>query len=429
MMLQKYKLRCRGCNTIYEDDGYMLECSNMHSPALLFSEYAATQFDCLEKYEGIFRYANWLPISRVLPGAGSTITYRSKPLCRLLELPNLWIAFNGYWPEKDAWLQTATFKEIEAYTVLARLPQEENQQVCVVASAGNTAAAFAWICSLQHRDCLIVLPASGLPKMHFMERLDPCVKIVVLNGSADYYDAIMLAERVARTEGFFLEGGVKNVARRDGLGTILLNAVETIGQLPHYYFQSIGSGTGAIAVHDIATKLVQDGRFGRTVPRLMLSQNAPFAPMYRSWKARQRDLIPLNRTEGKKQIQQIIANVLSNQHPAYSVRGGVFDILAESGGDMLTADNHETQHALHLFAEVEGIDIDPAAGVALATLIKAAQHNQIEKDALILLNITGGGANRRCLHEKLIPAIPALEINEQEVSEEEIVEKVVSLCD
>ncbi len=49
-------------------------------------------------------------------------------------------------------------------------------------------------------------------------------------------------------------------------------SVETIGQLPDYYFQAIGSGAGAIAAWEAATRLVEDGRFGCTVPSLMLSQ-------------------------------------------------------------------------------------------------------------------------------------------------------------
>jgi cysteate synthase len=90
--------------------------------------------------------------------------------------------------------------------------------------------------------CLIIIPTSGLNRMQFIEPLAPCVKIVTLTGFTDYYDAIVLASRVAQHSNFILEGGVKNVGRRDGLGTTLLSAVETIGQLPDYYFQAVGSG-------------------------------------------------------------------------------------------------------------------------------------------------------------------------------------------
>lgn len=163
--------------------------------------------------------------------------------------------------------------------------------------------------------------------MLFTRRLDPCVKIVSLTGNVDYYDAILLGNQVAQEPGFILEGGIKNVARRDGLAITLLSAVETIGRLPDYYFQAIGSGAGGIAVHEAACRFVRDGRFGQHPPRLMLSQNTPFTPIYYSWRAGQRRFIDLHRDEGKKQIQQITAQVLSNQRPPYSISGGVFDVL------------------------------------------------------------------------------------------------------
>ena len=45
-------------------------------------------------------------------------------------------------------------------------------------------------------------------------------------------------------------------------------------------------------------------------------------------------------------------------------------MLLWSRGDMLVATNQETLAASRLFNQSEGIDIDPAAAVALATLIK-----------------------------------------------------------
>ncbi|HJT58397.1 MAG TPA: pyridoxal-phosphate dependent enzyme, partial [Ktedonobacteraceae bacterium] len=275
--------------------------------------------------------------------------------------------------------------------------------------------------------CLIIIPESGLQRLQFREPLDPCVKIVSLSGFVDYYDAITLAAHISKLDGFFPEGGAKNVARRDGLGTALLNAVETIGQLPDYYFQAIGSGAGAIAVHETAKRLVNDGRFGRRCPRLMLSQNLPFAPIYFSWKAKQRGLISFGRDEGKRQIQQIAAHVLSNQQPPYALRGGVFDVLHESQGDMLVADNCETLDAVRLFRESEGIDIDPAAGVALATLLKAVASGQIDRKALVLLNITGGGWDRNRQDNRLIAVEPALQIQMCETAVESILEKIVRL--
>jgi cysteate synthase len=421
-----YRLRCSVCGAVFGDDGFVLQCPVEHTHGLLVTDYLAKQFEREEHDESIYRYWRWLPIVRRLSGASRTITYRSAQLSALTGLPNLWIAFNGYWPEKGAALQTATFKELEACSVLSRIPEGQNG-VLVVASAGNTAAAFARMCSENEIACLIVIPERALNRMVFAGPMQSSVRVVCLDGSADYSDAITVAGRISRVEGFFAEGGVKNVARRDGLGTTLLNAVEAMGQLPEYYFQAVGSGCGGIAVFEMAKRLVAGGNFGQRLPRLMLSQNSPFCPMYDSWKSGQRDLIELRPDVAKAQIRNAMAGVLSNRNPCYSARGGVYDALMESRGDMLVATNQEALAASQLFNQSEGIDIDPAAAVALATLIKASRLKRIPRQASVLLHITGGGWLRRSFESTLIPARPFLTIGEGELHSDTTVERLVNL--
>ena len=420
-----YKLICEYCGADYNDDGLRLECEIDHQPSLLTTEYVSKHFETDTAAEGIYRYKKWLPVRRSL-GGGRTVTYKSERLNQVIGLPNLWVAFNGFWPEKQALLETATFKELEAYSVLGRLPSDENS-ILVVASAGNTSAAFAHVCSTYGIPCLLVIPESGMMRMAFPSILNPCVKIVSISGFADYFEAIKLAESISKLEKFIPEGGVKNVGRRDGLGTTLLAAVEVIGCMPDYYFQAIGSGAGAIAVFRSAKRLAADGKYGYNVPRLMLSQNLPFVPVYLSWKSRQRELITFDADAGKRQIQQIAAQVLSNRHPPYSVRGGLFDVLNSSQGDVFVADNLESLHASRLFEEIERIDIDAASAVALATLIKAAKSGQVEPESVVLLNVTGGGWMRRKQLKQLIQATPNLQIDAKEIFLKDTLEKIRKL--
>ena len=94
---------------------------------------------------------------------------------------------------------------------------------------------------------------------------------------------------------------------------------------------------------------------------------------------------------------------------------------------MFAAYNLESLHAKLLFEETEGIDIDPASAVAFATLIKAARCDGIERDDLVLLNVTGGGGYRRQLDKKLIAARPALELNEREILLDQTLERIAGL--
>ena len=358
--------------------------------------------------------------------AAGPITYQSQKLNSVLDLPNLWIAFSGYWPERGANLETATFKELEVFGVLSRMPTSR-MRALVVASAGNTAAAFARACSENEVSCLIVVPVAGMRKLRFSQALNACVKIVCLTGGAAYSDAISLAEQIAQQDGFVSEGGVRNVGRRDGMATAMLNAAETIGRLPDYYFQAIGSGAGAISAHEAARRLIGDGRFGDVLPRLMLSQNRPFTPIYDSWKRGSRELVELNAQKGRDLTEKILATVLSNQHPPYSIAGGMYDVLTESKGDMFTVRNEEVVQASHLFETCEGVDIDPAAGVALASLINGARSGLVHRDLPTLLHITGGGARRRALDHSLVAARPDCEITLQGLQSKGAVEKACAL--
>jgi cysteate synthase len=345
---------------------------------------------------------------------GRTITYQSKRLGEITGVPNLWIAFSGYWPERGAGLETATFKELEACAVLSRAPSG-CESILVVASAGNTAAAFARLCSVNRVACLIIVPESGLERLQFDETIDYLVKVVSITGPADYYDAIILADRISQLPGFYPEGGVKNVGRRDGIGTSILSAVEAIGRLPDYYFQAVGSGTGGIAAHEMAKRIVGDGRFGERPPRLMLSQNLPFAPLYISWKSGSDELVSITDEDGRKQIQQIDAKALSNRRPPYAIKGGIFDALKESDGDMIAVDNAEAKYSARLFEECEGIDIDPASAVSVASLIKAVTFGRIERDAAVLLHITGGGWKRRKTDKAMMKVRPIMEVKGEDV--------------
>jgi cysteate synthase len=68
--------------------------------------------------------------------------------------------------------------------------------------------------------------------------------------------------------------------------------------------------------------------------------------------------------------------------------------MSDSSGRMYSVTNEEVIEAQELFAHYEKIDIHPAAGVALGSLIQAKEQNLIRNHDHIALNVTGGGENR-----------------------------------
>lgn len=386
----EYFLTLPGLPDKITDDGIML-LHPAHNDKLLRAEYAAKSLSVGDERLGFYKFSDWLPVNHFLTGSSAPITYKSEKLAQFLKLKNLYITFSGYWPERDAYMLTGTFKECEAYAVCGRLP-EDFDDVLVVASAGNTARAFARVCSENNIRLLLVVPHIRRSKLWFREELNPCVKLVTVGGNSDYYDAIRVADDICKLPGFVAEGGAKNVARRDGMGTTVLSAITTIGEIPDYYFQAVGSGTGAIAAWEANLRFNASGDYEKKKMRLHVSQNEPFTPMYDAWKENSRQLLPMDETESKKQLSQIFADVLANRKPPYGVKGGLYDALIDSKGDMHTVTNDEAKRASKIFLREEGIDIESAAAVATASLINCVEDGTVERDAVIMLNITGGGS-------------------------------------
>lgn len=91
---------------------------------------------------------------------------------------------------------------------------------------------------------------------------------------------------------------------------------------------------------------------------------------------------------------EVYADVLTNRKPPYSVAGGVFDAMTATRGRFHSVTNSEARSAEKLWNSVEAVVPNPAASVALASLIKAVEEDMIDPEAHILLNMTGGGLER-----------------------------------
>jgi cysteate synthase len=396
----KYRLVCTACSATYSS--HQLKCAK--DEALLRTVYGKRQIE-LKPGSGIGRFHDWLPVSDMIVSDAGPVTYKSTELAKELQLTNLYISFNGYWPEKRAFMKTCSFKELEAIPTLERFRGSDHP--LVVASSGNTGRAFAHVATMIGAEVFIVVPESGMPRMWLPEEPADIVHVIEMSGDCDYADSIHFSERLASLPGMILEGGARNVARRDGMGTVMLDAAIRMRRMPDHYFQAVASGTGAIAAWEASLRLLGDGRFGRRLPRLHLSQNLPFAPMHSAWKAGRREIVEsLDMPDPKGLIHEMYDDVLSNREPPYSVCGGVYDALSSTGGITYGITNNNVSKAKKLFENCEGIDILPSAGVAVASLIEATGDQKLGQRDYVLLNITGGGEKRLAVDNSLIRLKP-----------------------
>ncbi|HON35899.1 MAG TPA: cysteate synthase [Methanothrix sp.] len=375
----EYRLRCVSDGSVQPP--YSLSCPRDSS--LLRAEYKSRQLE-IKELPGIWRFMDWLPVKGIIEEATCRpVTYRSRGLAKELGLENLYISFNGYWPEKGAGMPTCSFKDLEAPPTMQMLLERDDGSSLVVASAGNTARAFAHIASLTGQTLLLFVPEKALERMW---TIVPPGRITLIAVKGDYLDAIQMAERVQSREGYTPEGGARNIARRDGMGTVMLDAAITLGRTPDHYFQAVGSGTGGISAWEASLRLRDDGRFRPELPlpRLHLAQNIPNAPIYYAWKG----------LEPESYQEEMFDDVLFNRRPPLDMPGGVRDALKATNGMVYGITDREANRARDLFEQSEEIDILNAPAVAVAALQKSIEEKSISSEEIVLLNITGGGMLR-----------------------------------
>ena len=382
MASPRLELRCVGCEATYAPP--RLHCD--HCDSLLRTQYASSAFKPGDR-SSLFAFRDWLPPTAVSDIPIGAAVYSSEGLAKELGLSNLAIAFSGYAPEIGVGNPTGSFKDFEATPTLLYY-REHGIESLVLASAGNTARAFAHAAIQLDSPVVIVVPERALERLWIPCEPTDAVRLVVLEGCDDYAAAIRTASLIGRTLDIANEGGARNVARRDGMSTAMLEYAKQMNSLPAHYFQAIGSGTGAIAMWEASQRLLA-ADIRDELPKLHLSQNAPFTPIHDAWTF-DKPIEPDVDVEAQlRHIDQIDALVLANRTPPYAITGGVRDALSSTGGHTYAVTNDEARAAATLFEKTEGLTIGPAASVATASLLQALAVDRIATDDAVMLHITG----------------------------------------
>ena len=381
-----YTLKCLKTNDEFEDD-YTLHYTDN---ALIQAEYKK-EFEPLDE-KGVWRYFDWLPTEETSSQVAGTITYHAEELGERLGLSNLWVAFHGYWPEKDALCPTGSFKDMEAVPTIQRM-KDHSCKGMICASAGNTARAFTHFCAEDNFPLIVVVADIHAHRIWVQKGMEmDSVKVVVVKDGT-YQDAKDVAKKLSNAlPGWQLEGGAHNIARRDGIGSLILNSYEEIGKLPDHYFQAVGGGPGPIGVYEMMERLIDSGHYDGDVAKLHLSQNPEHCPIHNAWQRGSRKLTPEDFPD--EDNVEVYSDYLLSETPAYSVVGGVYDVLEATDGETYAVDEDDAIKAGEILEEIEEIDVLTPAKVALASLIQAKEEGKVDEDDCILLNVSGGGVER-----------------------------------
>ena len=82
----EYKIKSVATGSVCDDFGWLLDFKGEEKPSLIRAIYANKQLNVKEENNGLYCYADWLPIKRQLRCDAKPITYKSEALAEKLGL-------------------------------------------------------------------------------------------------------------------------------------------------------------------------------------------------------------------------------------------------------------------------------------------------------------------------------------------------------
>jgi threonine synthase len=256
----------------------------------------------------------------------------------------------------------------------------------VVASTGNVALAYSAYCA-----------RLGIQLWAFLTSRVPAAKMheVALYGTqvvkvTSTYDQVKaLAAEFAARHGYYFDRASASVASVESMKTIAFEIAEQMGEIsggpawgsPDWYVQSVSGGVGPHGVLKGFRELLQMGLIDR-LPKIAVIQAEGCAPMVRAWQAGAETAEPVDAPSTR-------IFTLSTGDPGRSYTLLRQRLLEGSGGAFESVSDDEAIQAMHMLAKMEGFSAEPAAGVAIAGVIKLAQQDVIRPDETVVVNLSG----------------------------------------
>ena len=389
-----FEIECLDCGTRFTGSALAAECPAcggewLHIRYDLASVGPLIRRAAVQRPFDLWRYREVLPIGDFNPdlamGEGGTPLIPATNLGMMLGLNHLYIKDERQGP-------TASFKDRQAAVTMAVLKEAGVTEV-VVASTGNVAIAYSAYGA-----------RSGIKVWAFLTSLVPAAKMheVALYGTqvvkvtSTYDQAKVLAAEFARRRSLYLDRGARSILNVEAMKTMAYEVSEQLGDLsaegaadgtpapwraPHWYLQAVSGGIGPIGVSKGFLELVEMGLTDR-VPWMGLIQTSGCDPMAAAWKAGAESVTPVD-------TPTTHISTLSTGNPGHAYALLRQHMQESGGGTMESVTDEEAFRAMHLVAKMEGLSVEPAAGVAFAGLIKLAQQGLIQQDHVVVVNCSG----------------------------------------
>jgi len=372
----------------------------------------------------IWRYWDLLPLhdpANILTmGEGGTPLLPAPNLGKMLGLSHIFIKDERQGP-------TGTLKDRQASLAISVM-REQGTTEAVVASTGNVAIAYSAYAALGNIKLWAFLPnCVPADKLEALARYD--TEVTSVPGTYDH--AKQVAADFARQHRLHFDRGIKSLAAKESMKTVAFEMAEQLsgrldfrkdggsppqvnppvaaGQFPllgapHWYIQAVSGGLGPVGVWKGFKELYDLGLVDR-LPKLACIQASGCAPMVNSFKK------GLTQAEPVDHPQTVITTVATCQPGlAYT---HLRQVILKYGGTFEAVSDAETFAAMKIVEELEGISMEPAAGLAFAGLFKMAEAGLIQPHEVVVVNCSGNTVAPRDSNQRRVKGLEQLDNFEQ----------------
>ena len=343
----------------------------------------------LESSRSMWRYWELLPLrdraNIVTMGEGGTPLLPATNLGMMLGRPHLFVKDERQGP-------TGSFKDRQAALAISFM-KEQGITEAVVASTGNVAISYSAYSALAGIKLWAFL-TSSVPGDKMREVALYGTEVVKVSGTYDQTKQV--AADFAKRRGLHLDPGIKSLAAKESMKTVAFEIAEQLGagtapvpgnprprsrfDAPDWYIQAVSGGMGPVGVWKGFKELYDMGLVDH-LPRLACIQSTGCAPMVESFKK------GLTVAEPVTSPQTVITTVATgNPGIAYT---WLRQTILEHGGAFEAVGDDEAFRAMHVMAKMDGISMEPAAGLAFAGLFKLVSNGTIQPDDVVVVNCSG----------------------------------------
>jgi threonine synthase len=385
-------LRCRACGALQPaDERYVCgDCFGPIEPAYDLASFDARvlRWEIENGPRSLWRYAPLLPVS---PPAG----HYEVGWTPLLPAPRLGAAIGveRLFLKDDTRNPTLSFKDRPVSIALARA-LELGLDTIACASTGNLAGSVAAAAARNGLKAFVFVPDDTEPGK-VASAAAYGAHVVRVRGTYDQVNR--LCGRLADEHGWGFVNFTLRPYYAEGSKTLLFECAEQLGwTLPHHVVVPVGSGALLTRTATAISQLRATALVGDEHCHIHAAQPAGCAPVSDAVLEDWRDVAPVR-------TPVTIARSLAIGAPSDGDRA--VEVIRDSRGSAAAVSDEQITEAVHDLATSEGIFVEPAGGVVVATARVLAERGVFHAGEPVVLYLTGNGYKQEPGELDLRPSI------------------------